>query len=346
MPYSPFPETLLCLACLQLWSPIICQFLRDTECHKCFTQIPDETLCTWLWPEYHGPVWIPILDYYIGLAVESKVVAVCMLAVDCLKWVVWRWDVIWRLHLVGFGCLVAIWTLVTNSGNISCDVGPLDRVHGSGTHGADSLVGGMESIKNRLASGITILWSIRTTPSTTPCRQLPAICWESYFKVVDEVEECLVSGCGLTDHIPCDNCVNCFQGSSRSGNCSIVLCCVSISFSYRLRPAKLSWRSPVVSLSRSSYGGSPGRCSRSGWPVGWLEAASAPRFFWLGTCMIANLVSRVFSLRLSSRLLSMSVSDLSFRIWSSGLWSVATIRSPGWQSPWTCVIVHLARLSR
>ena len=47
-------------------------------------------------------------------------------------------------------------------------------------------------------------------------------------KVVDEVEECLVSGCGLTDHIPCDNCGNCFQGSSRSGNCSIVLCCVSI----------------------------------------------------------------------------------------------------------------------
>ena len=105
---------------------------------------------------------------------------------------------------------------------------------------------------------------------------------------------------------------------------------VSVSFSCWLRPAKLSPRSPVVSLSRSSHGGSPGRCSWSGWPAGWLEAASAPRLFWLGTCMIANLVSRVFSLRLSSRLLSMSVSDLSFRIWSSGLWSVATIRSPGW----------------
>ena len=45
-----------------------------------------------------------------------------------------------------------------------------------------------------------------------------------------------------------------------------------------------------------------------------LDRMSGSWFFWLDTCMIVNLVSRVFSLRLSSHLLSMSVSDLSFSI--------------------------------
>ena len=54
---------------------------------------------------------------------------------------------------VGIGCLVAMCTLVPISGNINCDVGPVDRIHGSGTHGADALVGGMQSIKNGFTVG-------------------------------------------------------------------------------------------------------------------------------------------------------------------------------------------------
>ena len=101
---------------------------------------------------------------------------------------------------------MVIFTLVSNSGNINCDVGPIDRVHGSGTHGAHSLVGGMESIKN----GFTeckwdhnpLVHKDHTIHDTETgrismkraklCRQLHAICWESYFEVVDEVDECPV----------------------------------------------------------------------------------------------------------------------------------------------------------
>ena len=39
----------------------------------------------------------------------------------------------------------------------------------------------------------------------------------------------------------------------------------------------------VVSCSRSVSGGSPGRTSLSGAPVGYLEVASGPRFFFPGT---------------------------------------------------------------
>ena len=74
---------------------------------------------------------------------------------------------------------------------------------------------------------------------------------------------------------------------------------------------------------------SSGRCSRGGdrAPDGWHERASLVRFLAPGMYTIRNRYLRVFSFRFLSRGFGMSSRQRSPKIFSSGLWSTATMRS-------------------
>ena len=72
-------------------------------------------------------------------------------------------------------------------------------------------------------------------------------------------------------------------------------------------------------VEKSASGGSPGICSLTAGPTGYLEVASGPTCFLPGTRTILNWKERVFSFRFLSLLFSMSARHLSLRMLSSGL---------------------------
>ena len=74
-------------------------------------------------------------QYYVVMISIGEIITT-----NLLKWVVWRLNLRWGLHRLGFRHTVALCTLLTFLRDVGRDVWPEHRVSGAGTHGTDTLV--------------------------------------------------------------------------------------------------------------------------------------------------------------------------------------------------------------